>query len=603
MRVTDTVINFELINVEAQNNCVFSCSGNKSFGNLNLLNVQTKRQNTFMNFELNQAILNGSLVDFAVNEQTNIAFFSQTVSDENCMFDNIWVQGELTQRYNFVGITLDFGESYLKKVTVEYYQDNLRVLHKTIDEIDNSWVYCDMHGKEINKIKVIFDESWAPFQYANLQEFIFGNVIEWTSDDVISLNLQEETDIISKVMPSDTLTLTIYSKDDDFNVLNPRSSYAYLLPNQKFSIREYIYEIDDETNEVAFQREIDIGKFYLDTWESLHNKQIKFNLISPLAHLDKTKFKKSRMYVGQNSDNAYSVLEDIFSDAQWDEYSIDESLRDIYLSGYIPVCTHKQAIHQIAFVCNCVVYDNRSNTIVVKPFDSSSIQNIENHEIFDTINVKRKESVTSLSVTVHNFVLKSSREEVFKGHLEKGIREIILNSPCSSIQSSDVRAVITEQGANYVILDISETDEYTLTGLKYEDNSYKYTKEVIDDISVKKNNLDIEKATLINPNNVETLAEKWISYFRMYNLSIEFKFLSNGQITGQNISFTDENGNVFTGALVRQNLDLSKGFLSSCYIIGYQQLKESEPNPLFAGDDEIEKSKVELYSNEEYGII
>ncbi len=85
----------------------------------------------------------------------------------------------------------------------------------------------------------------------------------------------------------------------------------------------------------------------------------------------------------------------------------------------------------------------------------------------------------------------------------------------------------------------------------------------------------------------------------MYNLSIEFKFLSNGQITGQNISFTDENGNVFTGALVRQNLDLSKGFLSSFYIIGYQQLKEIEPNPLFAGDDEIDEntsiSKVNFY--------
>ncbi len=68
MRVTDTVVNFELINVEAQNNCVFSCSGNKSFGNLSLLNVQTKGQNPFMNFELNQAILNGSLVDFSIYE-------------------------------------------------------------------------------------------------------------------------------------------------------------------------------------------------------------------------------------------------------------------------------------------------------------------------------------------------------------------------------------------------------------------------------------------------------------------------------------------------------------------------------------------------------
>ena len=73
-----------------------------------------------------------------------------------------------------------------------------------------------------------------------------------------------------------------------------------------------------------------------------------------------------------------------------------------------------------------------------------------------------------------------------------------------------------------MILDVLENGEYILTGLKYEDLSYKYTKEVFDDTSIKKNNLEIDKAVLINPsNNVELLSEKWISYFRMYNLSID----------------------------------------------------------------------------------
>ena len=178
MRITDTIVNFELINNDAQNNAIFSSSESKSFGNLELLNIQTKKQTTFMDFELNQSILDGSLTDFYQEEQTNIAFFSNQVSDENCRFQNVWVQANLPQKQNFIGITLDFGEFFPKKVTVEYFKDNLRMLYKTIDEIDNSWIYCALHGKEINKVKVNFDESWAPFQYANLQEFIFGNVIE-----------------------------------------------------------------------------------------------------------------------------------------------------------------------------------------------------------------------------------------------------------------------------------------------------------------------------------------------------------------------------------------------------------------------------------------
>ena len=486
MRITDTIVNFELINNDAQNSAIFSSSGNKNFGNLELLNIQTKKQTPFMDFELNQAILDSSLTDFYQEEQTNIAFFSNQVSDENCKLQSVWVQADLPQKQNFIGITLDFGEFFPKKVTVEYFKDNLRMLHKTIDEIDNSWIYCALHGKEINKVKVNFDESWAPFQYANLQEFIFGNVIEWTSDDIISANFQEETDIISKVLPNNTLNLVIYSKDDDFNVLNPRSSYEYLLPGQKFKIKGKIYEIDDESREIQVQKDFQVGEFFLDSWESLYNKQVKFNLISPLAELDKTKFKKSRMYTGQGVDNAYQILEEIFLDANFADYKIDESLRNTYLSGYIQVCSHKQAIHQVAFACGCMVYDNRENKIVIEPFDCSSSQEIQSSEIFDPITVKRKETVTGLTVTVHNFKLKSSREEIFKGYLEQGTKEIILNNPCVYIQSSSNKVEIQERGINYVILEVLENGEYTLTGLKYEDLSYKYTKEIFDDFSIKK---------------------------------------------------------------------------------------------------------------------
>ena len=112
MRITDTIVNFELINNDAQNNAIFSSSGNKSFGNLELLNIQTKKQTLFMDFELNQSILDGSLTDFYQEEQTNIAFFSNQVSDENCRFQSVWVQADLPQKQNFIGITLDFGEFF-----------------------------------------------------------------------------------------------------------------------------------------------------------------------------------------------------------------------------------------------------------------------------------------------------------------------------------------------------------------------------------------------------------------------------------------------------------------------------------------------------------
>ena len=55
--------------------------------------------------------------------------------------------------------------------------------------------------------------------------------------------------------------------------------------------------------------------------------------------------------------------------------------------------------------------------------------------------------------------------------------------------------------------------------------------------------------------------------------------------------------------MIRQNIDIGKGFLNSCYLFGYQHLQEIEPNLEFSGNDKIENSKIEIYSNKDYGII
>ncbi len=172
----------------------------------------------------------------------------------------------------------------------------------------------------------------------------------------------------------------------------------------------------------------------------------------------------------------------------------------------------------------------------------------------------------------------------------------------SSVSCKDSENItIKESGINYAILDVKEDGEYTLTGQKYEDKSYKYTKEIIDDMSVKKNTLDIDKALLISPSNVEDIAQKLMSFYKLYNLTIEFKFISDGQTTGSNVVFTDNENRIFSGAFIRQNIDLGGGFLSNCYLIGYQQI--GEPDYLYAGQDGVQNQSTELFSGEICGII
>ncbi len=427
---------------------------------------------------------------------------------------------------------------------------------------------------------------------------MFGNIIDFDNADIISANFQEETDAISKVLPNDTISLTVFSNDDDFNVLKPRGVFAFLQTDQRFQIFETVMDTKNMPTKKYF-----LGNFYLDTWKSEGNQKITFNLVSPLGLLDKSQFKKSRMYSGLQSDNAKSVLEEIFHDAGWhtkNDVDIDSSLEKIYLTGYIPVCTHKQAIQHVAFVCGCMVADTRSEKIQIKPYNSQVLAEIATTDIFEPIKIERKETVTGVDVEVHNFVAKTTTEEVFKGFLQKGTQEIIFNSPCKNLATNNANIRIVESGINYAVLEVSSDGEYTLSGTKFDDRSYKYQVGNGKN-SARENVVSSEKATLINPKNCRELAQNLLEFYQKNNLTVEFKFISNNELTGQNVLFRTADGKAFLGSFVRQNIDLTGGYRSDCYIIGRQQIELGTQDYHCAND--TPPSVVDIYAGESFGLI
>lgn len=599
MRVTSTHATFDLLNLAAQETVTFSSSENRSFCNLELLNVMHKIVPNFGTFELNTGqFLCGEFGHLDPQKIDSLAFLSTTASDENCKYKNIWVQADLSTPQDFIGVTLDFGEWHPKKIRVQFFKNKVEVGSSTIDNIEKNWAYVPAPGNGIDTIKLTFLESRFPFELARLQEFLLGNIIDFENDEIISANFQEETDAISKVLPNDTLTLTVFSNSDDFNVLKPRGAFAFLQTDQRFQVFETIIDTENDTTEEHF-----LGDFYLDTWKSETNQKITFNLVSPLGLLDKSQFKKSRMYSGLQSDNAKAVLEEIFYDAGWhmkNNIEIDSSLEDIYLMGYIPVCTHKQAIQQVAFACSCIVIDTRSEKIQIKPYNSQNLAEIPTTNIFEPIKIERKETVTGVDVEVHNFVAKAAPEDVFKGFLQKGTREIIFKEPCKDLSATSTNIQIVTSGVNYAVLEVLSDGEYTLKGTKFEDKSYKYQVGT-EKHFMRENIVSIEKATLINSRNCRELAENLLDFYQENNLTVEFKFLSNNELTGQNVIFRTTDGKAFLGSFVRQNIDLTGGYRSDCYIVGRQQV-ELETSDYYCSN-ETPPSVVDIYAGEPFGLI
>ena len=167
--ITNPKVTINQKNSDIQSGITWSSSPNKSFGNLSLLNVSDKESPNFATLELNEYELNGQLS----KEIENVSFMSDSLSDDECFFGNVWVEGTLSSKKEVRAVYINFGVEYPKKIEIEYYEEDALIYTKLIDNISNESlsVISDFRNK-ISKIRLIFLESWAPYQYAHLQLFI-----------------------------------------------------------------------------------------------------------------------------------------------------------------------------------------------------------------------------------------------------------------------------------------------------------------------------------------------------------------------------------------------------------------------------------------------
>ena len=213
--ITNPKVIIRQIDENIQSGITWSSSSNKSFGNLSLLNVSDKESPDFATLELNEYELNGQLS----NRIENIAFMSDSLSDDECFFENVWVEGTLSEASDIYVTSIEFGDNYPKKISIEKYLNNELIDTEIIDNIDSKTIFSKKPIIGSNKIKINFLESWAPYQYAHLQSWIVGGDIIFSGDDISELTLNENTDPISNRLEIDTAHISILDKYGNFNLL------------------------------------------------------------------------------------------------------------------------------------------------------------------------------------------------------------------------------------------------------------------------------------------------------------------------------------------------------------------------------------------------
>ncbi len=392
---TKASIQFGLIDVTAKEDSSLVANNRQNFVDLNDLKKDDLEEIKYGTLEKNQFALDGSFELMPENLE-NMCWWSNEMSNENGQFVTpLILEISFTKVHSSLGMTLIFSETndYCNFLNIKYYDANNELISDKDFHPDNYKFICNNIIENYKRIVITFYSTNNPCRYLKLYKIFYGADKVFEGENLISANILEEVDLLSSEISINTLDFTVHSDDDEFNLINPNGVYKVLQKKQKFKVTEKL---------IKQNKNIEMGTFYLDEWSNEKDKIMKFKAIDLIGVIDKTTF-----YGGMYKDiTANEVVKEIMISAGTeDDYEIQEELKNIKLTGYIPICSHRAALQQVAFAIGAVVDCSRSDKIKIYSLSSiTTKKEINKGNRFEgTRQTSQMEIVTGISMTLHNY--------------------------------------------------------------------------------------------------------------------------------------------------------------------------------------------------------
>ncbi len=558
---TESEILFGLVDVTAKKDSQLTVNDKQDFVNLDDLKKDDLSEVKYATCEKNQFCLNGTF-ELMPEELNNMGWWSNKMSDENGNFD-----APLILEINFneevhssLGLTFIFSKAgdYCNNLNIKYYDLNNNLISDVNFTPDSYKYVCNEIVENYKRIVITFYSTNNPFRYLKLYKILYGaeKTFSTATDTLVDSNILEEIDLLSSEISINTLDFTTYSESDEFNIINPRGIYSLLQQRQKFKVTEKVN---------YGEKEIDMGSFYLDSWSNEKDKTMKFNAIDLIGVIDKTDF-NGGMYHEEKVEN---VISEIMTSAKLtkDDYEIEECLKNKTITGYIPICSHREALQQVLFVIGAVADCSRSEKIkIYSVYDNEETENIikKDNKFEKTTKIDQNELVTGVSIIVHNYIKSNEYEEIYTGSLSSGKTTIQFNDPTCDLVSETPGVKIVESNCNYAILHCeSDIEEAIIMGHKYNDSQQTFINEIESISSSEKlNTLKVESAYLVNKNNVQEVSKRILDHYKGTYI-ISFDFLIDKEKVSEDVIVESDFEQQLIGHITKLDVNLSGGFMAN----------------------------------------
>ncbi len=551
---TKAKITFELVDVTAKQDSNLLLTDKQDFVDVNDLKEDELEETLYGTLEKNQFLLDGTrrLMSETLDD---MGWWSNQMSNQNGIFATpLVLEISFSDIHTSLGLTLIFSKAgdYCSRLKIDWYNLNNELISSKIFEPNNYYYVCNNTVKNYKKIVITFYSTNNPYRYLKLYKILYGAEEKFEGNNLISANILEEIDLLSSEISVNTLDFTAYSSDDEFNIINPQGSYELLQERQPLIVTEEL---------IKENREKQMGTFYLDTWSNEKNKTMKITAIDLIGIIDKTDF-----YGGIYENVSFgTIIESIMSSANVssENYEVQSDLRNIMMTGYLPICSHRKALQQICFAVGAVVDCSRGDKIKIYTINTNTIKSTltKSDVIQNSRKIEQNDLVTAVTVIAHTYLAETEQEKLFDDIVSGTLIDITFTEPAYNL--SCVNGTIVESNCNHAIVSCSANSNVIVYGYKYKDTLQSFTVE-LEGLSnnQKRNTLKVETAYFANMNNSEAIATRILNYYtKSYKTSVDL--ILSDETLGDAVILESDFEQELLGNITKADINLTGGFKAS----------------------------------------
>ena len=470
-----------------------------------------------------------------------------------------------------VGRTIFFNDAeqgYPVDFTLVYYLD--ATVLKTVQVTGHTgFMYSDLDGvTNYNKIIITFTKMSQKDARVKIIEDVAGVYLQYLDDGVISISYAVTVDIFSKELLTSEADLVVKNTDKLLDALNTVGIEAYLRNRQPIDLNLYMVYPAGNTERIQ------LGTLYLTGWDTdSKSLSASFTARDALEIAFQDEYYKGMYY--ETPTSYYDILSDVLQDSGIFDYVIDETLRNIYTYGIVPIANHKEIMRLIAQATQSVVLPTLNGGVKIKYIGVptewyTSVDMLDYAILYDPPIIKSKTLAKSVTSKIYTYTPAATTSEVYKEtRTIAGTETFVVKytKPAKGcVASVSVGTLVSaEYYTNAAVLTVTFTGDVvvTITGYAIEKTTADHIiNNTIDtNLAVDAEKVEIDNE-LITTAGVAANVATYAAYWRARSKEYTFDWRENPALELLDpITVHDDFSNDNTTVLVEQRLDYTSGTL------------------------------------------